>query len=200
MANNFYTRTTGLDSFFTSSTSGTEPDMRQELINTLDGYYPEVAKGTTGLLRKMRRDDNNILTPCTCVDSVTNEPDKDRFCPICFGEGSMWDEEEISYYRVYEGSDTMNTQKDRLMKPGLLNQPFVIFYIRYSNEITKEDKIVEIELEDDGTASEPMRRKRIFRISNFWEYRADNGKLEYYKVFCYLDSVKHLNAPSYGAL
>ena len=198
MADNFYSRTTGLKNFYAGTTSGSEPDMRQELINTLDGYFPEIAKGTTGLLRKMRRDSVNGLTQCECVDPVTCEPDRDRFCPICFGEGHMFDETEINFYRTYEGSDAANASKDKLQKPGLINQPFVVFYIRYSAGITKEDKIVEIELEDDGSASEPMRRKRIFRIANIWEYRADNGKLEYYKVFCYLDNVKHLNAPSYG--
>ena len=172
--------------------------MRDELEHTLDGFSPEVAKGQAGLLRVMRRNSDSSLTECPCVDPVTQEPDKDRFCPICFGEGWMWDEVSLAFYKIYEGSDSMNIQKDKLQKPGLLNQPFVVFYIRYSADITQEDKIIEIDLNDDGTTSDPMRRRRVFRIANLWEYRADNGKLEYFKAFCYLDNVKYLNAPSFG--
>ena len=194
----FYDKTTGNLSFYGSSTTGSEPDMRQEIINTLDGSSPEVAKSQPGLLRDMRRDSDGNLTACPCVDSITGEPDKDRFCPICFGEGWMWDEEALTFYKIYEGSDTMNVQKDKLTKPGLINQPFVIFYVRYSADITKEDKIIELVLDDDGSSSTPMQRRRVFRIAQLWEYRADNGKLEYFKAFCYLDNVKHLNAPSFG--
>lgn len=198
MANDFYRKTTGNLNFYGSSTSGTEPDMRQEFINTIEGLSPEVAKGQPGLLRKMRRNTDGSLIPCGCVHDITNEPDKDRFCPICFGEGYLWDEDDIQFYRVYKESDASNVDKNNLRKPGLINQPFVVFYVRYDAEITKEDKIVELELEHDGTASDPMTRKRLFRIGNLWDFRADNGKLEYFKVFAHHDDVKHLNAPLYG--
>jgi len=198
VADDFYRKTTGNLNFFSGSTSGTEPDMREEFINTLEGSSPEIAKGQPGLLRRMRRTSNNALIPCSCVHAITNEPDKDRFCPICFGEGYLWDEVNIEFYRTYQESDASNVVKDKLRKPGLINQPFVVFYFRYDAEITKEDKVVELELNDDGTAADPMRRKRLFRIGNLWDYRADNGKLEYYKVFTYHEDVKHLNAPSYG--
>jgi hypothetical protein len=172
--------------------------MRQEFINTIEGLSPEVAKGQPGLLRKMRRNTDGSLIPCSCVHDITNEPDKDRFCPICFGEGYLWDENDIQFYRVYKESDASNIDKNNLRKPGLINQPFVVFYVRYDAEITKEDKLVELELEHDGTASDPMTRKRLFRIGNLWDFRADNGKLEYFKVFAHHDDVKHLNAPLYG--
>jgi hypothetical protein len=196
--NPFYRTTTGNLNLYGDSTSGTEPDMREEFINTMDGSSPEIAKGQVGLLRKMRRTSDGSLIPCGCVHNITKEPDKDRFCPICFGEGYLWDEASIKFYRVYKESDAANVEKDQLRKPGLINQPFVVFYVRYDAEITKQDKIVEIELNDDGTASDPMRRKRLFRIGNLWDYRADNGKLEYFKVFTYHEDVKHLNAPTYG--
>jgi len=200
VSNPFYRKTTGNLDFYNNTTSGTEPDMRQEFINTLDGSSPEVAKGQPGLLRRMRRSSDNSLIPCPCVDNVTNEPDKDRFCPICFGEGWLWDEVNIQFYRVYKESDASNVEKDKLRKPGLINQPFVVFYVRYDAEITQQDKVVELELNNDGTSSDPMERKRLFRIGNLWDFRADNGKLEYFKIFAYHEDVKHLNAPNYGDL
>jgi hypothetical protein len=180
--------------------TGTEPDMRQELTNTLDGSWPEVAKGQNGLLRIMRRDANSCLIPCGCVDSVTHEPDKDRWCPVCFGEGYMWDEEFCLYYRVLQGSDTGNATVDQLTGAGLLNIPIVVFYIRYSAEITKEDKVVILTLNEDGSIHSPYQRKAIYRIEARWDYRSDGGKLDYYKAFTHLESVKYLNAPDYGDL
>lgn len=198
MANDFFRKVSGTLNFYGSSTGGSEPDMRQELINTLEGKSPEIAKGQPILLRKMRRDTEGRLIPCPCIDPVTKEPDKDRFCPVCFGEGNLWDEVLIKGYRVWEESSTSNVEKYQLQKPGLINQPFVIFYVRYDAEITEEDKLVELVLEDDGTAADPMRRKRLFRIGRLWDYRSDNGKLEYFRVFTYREDVKHLNAPEYG--
>lgn len=195
---NPYSRATADINYYGSSTGGSEPDMREELINTFDGSTPEIAKAQTGLLRRMRTDSEDVLIPCNCVDTVTGEPDKDRFCPICYGEGFLWDEEEIQFYRVLEDSDVDNATKNRLRELGLINVPLVVFYIRYDSRITRHDKIVRIELALDGTPVEPEKRVAIYRVNSVWDYRADNAKLEYWKVFTHLEDVKYLNAPSYG--
>jgi len=197
MPEDLYEKTTGNLNYYGTSTTGSEPNMRNELINTLDGSFPEVAKKQTGLLRQMRLDSDGELIPCECVDEITHEPDKDRFCPVCFGEGYMWDEAQITFYRTLEDSDIDNILRDKLYKPGLINHPLVVFYVRYSDTIRKHDKIVELELDDDGSVSDPMTRRAIHKISVVWDYRSDNGKLEYYKVFAHDQDVKYLNAPSY---
>lgn len=171
--------------------------MRQELINTFDGKYPEVAKAQTGLIRKMRRDSDDKLIACPCVDPVTREPDKDRFCPVCFGEGWLWDETEIEFYRMISDSDTDNALRDKLRPPGLINQPLVVFYTKYDADITRDDKIVELNLSISGSVPTVKRRKVIYRIEAVWDYRCDNGKLEYYTLFTHKEDVKHLNAPGY---
>lgn len=74
---------------FPSKKTHSEIDLRQELINTIDGSYPEIAKGRDGLLRKMRRNSLNKLIPCDCVDPVTHEPDRDSFCPLCIKSGTF---------------------------------------------------------------------------------------------------------------
>jgi len=179
---------------------GSEPDMRQEFINTLDGSFPEEAKAQSGLIRAMRRDSDGALIPCGCVDNITNEPDKDRFCPICFGEGNMWDETEITLYRTLEDSDVDNATRHTLKEPGLINVPLVVFYIRYSTSITEDDKVIELVLGEDGTPEEPQQRRSVYRVNTAWDYRSDGGRLEYWKVFSYLEKVKYLNAPTYGDL
>lgn len=195
---NFYATATPDIAFYGSGTSGTEPDMRQELINMFDGKYPEIAKAQTGLLRRMRTDSNNRKIACGCVDSITREPDKDRFCPICYGEGFLWDEELLQYYRVLQSGNTNNALKDKLIEPGLINIPIVVFYIRYDSAIVKEDKVVRIAMDLDGVALTPRYRIAIYRVESVWDYRSDNGKLEYWKVYTHLEDVKYLNPPSYG--
>ena len=117
--------------FYSKANTGSEINMRQELVKMFEGYWPEVAKAQTGVLRKMRRDANDKLIPCPCVDKVTKEPDHERFCPICFGEGNLFDEKEIHFYRELSGLDTTKALRDRLLPPGLINIPLVVFYIRY---------------------------------------------------------------------
>jgi hypothetical protein len=196
--NDFYDSATPSVDFFSNSTAGTEPNMRQEFINMMDGSYPEIAKAQGGLLRRMRRNSSGQLIACGCVDAVTREPDRDRFCPVCYGEGNLWDEEELDLYRTLEDSDVDNVLKNNLQGPGLINVPLVVFYIRYDSDITRDDKIIELVLDTAGDAVTPRQRKRLFRINSAHDYRADNGKLEYWKVFAHHEDVKYLNAPTYG--
>lgn len=195
--NDFYVKAT--PSFSPYGSAGTEPDMRQEFINTMTGKYPEVAKSQPALIRRMRRTNGNLIA-CGCVDTITKEPDKDRFCPICYGEGYLWDEEDALIYRVLEDSDTDNALRDQLQAPGLINIPIIVFYIRYDSNITNADKIVRLVLDDEGDVVLPIQRYGIYRINASHDFRADNGKLEYWKIFTHFESVKYLNAPNFEDL
>jgi len=193
--------TPGWQYYGDGSTITTEPNMREEFIHTMDGFYPEVAKKQTGLLRRMRRTTNNgLLIACGCVDSFTQEPDKDRWCPVCMGEGVLFDEELVTFYKTLEARPVANALRDTQIDPGLLNIPLVVFYIRYSAAITKDDKLIEITLDDNGDPVSPYVRRALYRIGTAWEYRSDNGKLEYFKVFTYREERKYLNAPSFEEL
>lgn len=195
--NSLYTNTSNSLDFYSSTTTGTEPDMREEMINTLDGVYPEVSKKQTGLLRRARLDSNNNLIDCPCVDNLTGEQDKDRFCPICYSSLYYWDEEEITFYKVLVERDAANATRDQLSSPGLINVPIVVFYVRYNANITRKDKIITVELNTDGSVVSPWKRTALYRIETAWDYRSDNAKLEYWKLFTHQEDVKHLNQPSY---
>jgi len=195
----------GKNDFYSSSslssvygTSQTEPNMRVEFERTMDGHYPEIAKSQPALLRKMRLDGNGQKTKCSCVDNFYSEPEKDRFCPICFGEGYLWDETALKIYRVLGNSDTDNALLNFAKEPGLINIPVVIFYVWYSTAITEADKIATLSLDTSGSAIVPNKRTGIYRIEKSWDYRSDNGKLEYFKLFTRQESVKWLNSPSYS--
>ena len=175
------------------SSGSTEPDLRKELANTLDGHYPEVAKAQEALLRKVRLDANNKSIKCECVDIVTKEPDKDFFCPICHGEGHLWDEVYIKVYKVLLKSDVGNVYREVMKAPGLQNSSMSVFFCKSSVDITSKDKIVELSLDKEGKLSMPFRRRVLHKIVAAVDYRADNGRLEYWKLDCYEEKRKFLN-------
>ena len=188
--------------YYTSSSGTTvrsEVDMRQEFINTMSGSFPEIAKGQYGLLRRMRRTTTGKLIPCSCVDEITREPDKDIWCAICGGIGALWDEEYILFYKTIEGVDrTIGLSVDQI-DPATLTGDIVVYYCRYDVILDEKDYIVEVSLDSAGDVVTPIVRTKISRISKVWEYRSDNGRVEYKKVYTYKDNTKYLNAPSYGA-
>lgn len=178
--------------YYSGASFQSEPDLRQELINTLEGAYPEVAKGKPAYLRKMRKDTSGVLIKCVCVDPTTGEPDKDDYCPFSLGERYFWDESEILVYK--EESDNMDQPASK--PSGLLNIPVSVFYMRYDVGITPDDKIVEMVLGTDGRALSPRRRSAVYSIRQLIEYRSDRGRLEFFKAICSREFVKFLNPPT----
>jgi hypothetical protein len=181
---------------FYKNTTRTEIDMRKEMTNFLQGSYPEIAKKMPAILRRMRRTTSGTLTDCACVDDVTGEPDKDTFCGLCFGEGYYWDEIFLDVYKVVIKSDVGNALKEQLASPSLWNIPVVLFYTDYAETITEDDKIVELSLNTAGEVVEPYQRVAVYRINTLFDFRADEGRLEYYKIATYKEDVKFLNGPN----
>ncbi len=179
------------NSFYSSSTTS-EINLREELIHTLDGFFPEVAKATDGVLRKMNKDNSGNLIECPCVDPVTHEPDRDFFCAVSYNEKYIWTESYINFYKVVTSKSPL---LDKSEHPGLINVPQANFYLRYSVDIEKHDKIVEIDLDLEGNINLPVTRVGVWKIQDLVFFRSDNGKVEFIKAFCSLEDVKHLNAP-----
>lgn len=171
----------------------TEPDIREELNRFLDGTWQEISKKQIALLRKMRRDDNENLIPCPCVDELTGEPDKDTFCAICHGEGKIWDEILVDVYSVELGSDIGKAIREDLIGPGLMNIPLMVFYMRSNVLVTKEDKMVELVRGQSGAPIRPYKRAQLYRINAEIDLRSDNGRIEYWKLDCYAEKRKFLN-------
>lgn len=184
MSKRFYTRTSG---------KTTEPDMRQELDNTFDGVFPEVAKAQKGLIRKMRRDTSGNKIQCACVDILTHEPDLDHFCPYCHGEGYIWDEEWVDFYKVVLRSDVGLAGNEDLIKSGNIKVQMAAFYLRGTAKITEDDKIIELVTDRAGDPVRPYRREHLYRITTALDFRSDHGKLEYWKLDCYEEKRKFLN-------
>jgi len=149
----------------------------------------------------MRTDSSGNLIPCSCVDAVTKEPDKDTFCPICFGEGYLWDEELVDTYKQVLQGAVSQSGKEQVIAPGLTNLGYVAFFFEYDLDLTEfpknkfPDKIVELIVDASGNPARPYKRATIYRIGTAIDFRSDNGKLEYWKLNCYEEQVKFLNGP-----
>jgi hypothetical protein len=143
-----------------------ELDLRVELNRTFNGAVDEIPKGRVGMLRRMRRDENNKAIRCECRDPQTDEPSKDYYCRYCLGMGFLWDERKMLYYK---NEDTFN--KDSFM-----------FYIQYDKDINTEDYIVELLIDKEGSPVLPVQRYKIYNILEVFPYKSDNGRLEFWKV------------------
>ena len=201
MAINYYRKSTSSSRgpYYSSTSSTTEIDMRKETINFMDGHFPEIAKAKPILLRKVRLDSNNNIIYCNCLDPVSKEADKSTFCLSCWGLGMLFDEEWIDTYATLEtSSDSTNAFLNTIIPPGIISFPSIVFYTKYNDKLTTNDRLVEVELNDDGTVKNPIVRINMFRINYVWGFRSDNGKLEYNKIFTHKEEVKYLNKQSYS--
>jgi len=167
-----------------------ELDLRKEFHEFLFGSATEVPKGQVGILRRMRKDDNGNLIPCACVDKKTGEPDLDTFCPYCHGEGYIYDEEWIAYYRVLVSSQEGMVRKNQAHRAGMSNIPFVFFYLEYNVEPSRVDKIVEVSRDVDGGVLLPYTEEAIYPIATLEPFRSDSGRIEYWRLASVLSSVK----------
>lgn len=174
---------------------GTEADLRKEMHNTMYGGYPEIAKGQQHIFRKIRRDAVGAVIKCPCVDRVTGEPDKDIYCPICMGEGNLWDEEWLTAYKVLLRADVGNASRESLLTPGYINIPMSMFFTEEPKDFTTDDRIIELLRDHEGVPIKPYKRVYVYRIDAAIDLRSDDGRLEYWKLTCFVEQRKFLNGP-----
>lgn len=157
-------------------------DLRREFDNLVLGYQGETPIGRPFILRRMRRDSSDNLIPCSCVHDLTQEPDRDFPCPYCQGSGNLWDEELITAYKVVASAPGGNNASSNFPKsePGTMYLPAARFFVSYSVSPKRDDRIVEIELDDDGDAVTPYNRIAVFELMLVKAMRADNGKIEFW--------------------
>lgn len=159
---------------YPTTVSGKELDLRVELHRLLYGAADEEAKGRVGLLRRIRLDANGEPIRCACRSSLTDEPDKDYYCRFCLGVGYFWDELKIVYYR----------NDDSFRKREGKNQEYEgdDFFVGHQQVITPRDFIVVVKLDEDGQPVVPVVRESVFRILSADPFRADNGRIEFYRI------------------
>jgi hypothetical protein len=158
-------------------------DLRTEFNNLVLGYQGETPIGRSFILRRMRRDDSDNLVKCICVSDLTKEPDRDFPCPYCLGSGNLWDEELITAYSIISADPSGSSSSSKnypKVDAGATYLPSARFFISYDVAPRKEDRIIEIEIDDDGEVVTPYNRVNIYELTLIRAMRADNGKIEFW--------------------
>ena len=161
-----------------------EIDLREEFDEILLGKNKNIPHSYKVLLRKIRVNDKNEQIKCSCVSELTDEPDQENECRFCLGEGYIWDEKFINCYSSLIGADGGKANRNKRIIPGEMRTDYKVFYIRYDENISYYDKIIELSLDLEGNVVIPYKREFIYRPETIQKYRSDNGRLEYIAVYC----------------
>ena len=165
---------------FTASSS--EIDLRQWFDNLIYGTSGGTAHGHWLLIRHMRHSSNGAKIACSCLNALTNEASPT--CPYCYAEGYLWDERWYLGYSAPVGPQGGLANKDRFPPPGVIKADYKAFYFRYDTAIKYGDKIVEVLLDMEGRIVVPYIRTNIHKPQTIAEYRSDNGRIEYFGIYC----------------
>ena len=186
--------------YITSST--TEADLRLELRNMFYGSAQEIAKSHQVLLRRMRRDANNALISCPCVDPITKEPDIDIRCEFCAGEGFFWDEELVACRSVEIGSSNSKlVLQNEHVQPGVISPDLRVFYFEYTVNPSWYDRIIEMKYNLDGTLMTTCGancRHKIYKPQTVRALKSDNGRVEFFAVYCSQKDAISIDSASYN--
>jgi hypothetical protein len=161
-----------------------EVDLRKEFDEIVFGKNNRIPHKIKVLIRNLRVNNSGDYVICDCVDKVTDEPDQENECRFCLGEGYLWDERFSYCYSSLVGADGGKANRNKRIIPGELRSDYKVFYLRYDEKISYNDKIIELSLDLEGKLVIPYKREKIYRPETIQEYRSDNGRLEYIAVYC----------------
>lgn len=167
---------------FKKDSSACEIDLRKEFDEIVYGVNGCKPHNTLVLIRNMRLE-NGQLIDCTCVNQLTREPNTEKSCKYCLGEGYLWDERFTRCFSTLLGADGGKANRTRRLMPGEIITDYKIFYLRYDEKISYNDKIIEMALDIEGNLQVPYKRKAIYKPETIEEKRGDNGRLEFYTVY-----------------
>jgi len=162
-----------------------EVDLRHEFDVLVYGPNKDGKNGhgQLFLLRRARRDSKDQPVSCTCVDSLQGYHASPN-CSYCLGEGFLWDEEWVVGYVNFMSSAAGLGNKYTRYSPGVMHVETKVFYLRYDLDIKPGDKIVEVKLDRDGKVVTPYIREAIYTPQTIYDARSDNGRIEFYEVYC----------------
>lgn len=172
----------------TGSTTGSingEVNLRHEFDVLVFGPNKDGVNGhgQCFLIRRARRDDKGQPIDCACIQPLQGHHASPN-CSYCHGEGFLWDEEWVVGYVNSLSSSSGLANNFLRYNPGILNRDLKIFYLRYDTDLKHGDKIVEVKLDSEGRVSTPYVRESIYKPQTIYDARSDNGRIEFFEVYC----------------
>lgn len=177
-----------------SSTVG-EIDLRLEMKALLEGSDNSPRRGHWVILRRMDKrqrctcwkEKNKTGGDTTRDQGKYNEP-KLR-CPICHGEGWVYvDELHLSRRRLVSPEIGLAAQ-EQLSDIGWFNINYICYYFMYYVNPSKGDKIIEIDLDDQGDPIRPFVQKEMYRVAVSEPFREEHGRIEFWRCSAKLEVV-----------
>jgi hypothetical protein len=168
--------------FHSSDTAPIIMDLRAKLHTILFGDRGHPGEGRKVLIRSM-------IDYCVCVKEEEGQKHReaDPLCSICKGDGFIYRDYVATAWKslIDIPRGILDAQGVRL--PGMIDATGFSYYFEWDVPITKDDKIFEINLNDDGTM--PLNLGDInhlekFQIKQLIILRADNGRVEYKQAIC----------------
>lgn len=101
-------------------------------------------------------------------------------CMACLNTGHLFIDKLLSVYS-YKASSGY----ERLAEIGVITADAMIYIVQGGHHPKEGDKICELDLDEDtGEPKQPFRIRRIFNIQNAKELRGEDGRIEYFKLYC----------------
>lgn len=158
--------------------------IRHEISDTLRGNQFQFPRGRWGILRRLRKDENEQMIDCSqCKKRGSHAPSTNTLCDVCFGEGYMWDEEWVIFYKWSGALKDGNRHgyKD-YNESGYVENKTGVAYLEYNIHPQMGDKLIEVYADQDGKIIEPYVRKNIWDVRFLEELILDNGRSEYWRL------------------
>jgi len=100
----------------------------------------------------------------------------------CLGNGNLWDEELILLYEVVAAAPGGSNSADNFhkMNIGTASLPASRFFLPYNLNPKREDRLVELELDVDGSPTIPYIRIAVYELMLVRAMRSDAGKIDFW--------------------
>jgi hypothetical protein len=164
-----------------------EIDLRQEMNNLLEGTEFCPRRGHWVILRRADK-----RQKCSCWNKVASgdnryRDDKRKYdeaeenCPYCSGDGWIYSDELYLARRRLVAPDIGLTREEEMAPVGIMNVQSIMYYFQYYVNPKKEDRIIEIQLDDDQQPVRPIVHTEVFKVNVAESLRDINGRIEYWR-------------------
>lgn len=140
-------------------------DLRKEFTELIDDYGHYILLQRTS--RKIR---------CRCYDEIRQEGDHD--CKLCLGKGWL---SKIERHKTRYDAAIQVVSRPNLNILGPTGHSWVdakVFFFKHDTSLQVGDMIYEVGW-DKRNPQKPTHLIRTYAINDTYEYRADNGRIEY---------------------